>query len=78
MAGTCPHCKQEITSLREFQKAEVCYEMTIDQDAAHYEKQDDYDGCADWGCAECPNCGEEIETIRSEDAALKFLKGEGV
>jgi hypothetical protein len=86
MSGVCPKCGEELRELRNFQKTEVCFVVKLDGDAQgesgeslDYAKQDDYDGCADdWGCAECPNCGEEIEGINSEEKAVKFLKGEGV
>jgi uncharacterized protein (UPF0212 family) len=76
MSGICPHCKEELTYIREFQQAEVAYDVTVHDGEIYYEKQDDYDCCADWGCAECPECNEQIEGIKDESDAVAFLKGE--
>jgi len=87
--ATCPKCKKEISYIREFQETEVCYNVSLvkyntkekpkkgDECIIHYDKDDGYEGCAtEWGFAECPECGEEIPGIRSEDMAEQFLKGE--
>jgi hypothetical protein len=76
MGGICPYCEAELRYIREFQKADVCYEVSLSEGNISYEKQDDYDCAADWGCAECPECGEELPGINDEFDALSFLKGE--
>jgi hypothetical protein len=78
MAGICPNCKKELTAIREFQKVEVAYDVSLDTDNGkflNYEKHDDYDSSDNWGEAECPECDMDIKGLNTEAKAMEFLKG---
>lgn len=80
MTGKCQHCGKEIESLDEIQQSYTRHKATIDENGVmDYELDDTYSccDCHDWGVAHCPECGEEITGITSEEGAIAFLKGKG-
>jgi len=72
---TCPKCGEEITSLRNYIPAQVCYDVQYNakNDMLDYYKDGQTDPDDD-GDYECPECNQIL--CLDADAAKKILKGE--
>jgi len=69
----CPKCGKEIDYLFDYSKVEQLFIFSLENGEPRYEAKDSFSLSLpdEW---ECPECGEVL--FRSEEDAIKFLKGE--